>query len=227
MLSFEDLEALGLTLKLAALVTVLLLLLGTPLAYWLSRTDSRIKPLIESLVALPLILPPSVLGFYLLLLLGPDGPIGKATAWLGFDPLPFSFRGLVVTSVIYSLPFVVQPLNASFQSISPRLMDAAATLGASPPERFFRVALPLARPGFLMAAILGFAHTLGEFGVVLMIGGNIPGETRVISVQIFDYVEALDYPRAHQLSSLLLVFSFMVLAVLYRFNPARSRALGA
>ena len=203
-----DWSAVRLTAMLAGLSTLLLLIVGTPLAWWLARTRSRLKPLVASLVALPLVLPPSVLGFYLLLLMGPQGP-------LGFARLPFTFGGLVVASVLYSLPFVVQPLQQAFEAIPARLMEAAATLRAGPLDRFFSVVLPLARPGLLTASVLGFAHTVGEFGVVLMIGGNIPDRTRVVSVAIYDHVEALEYAQAHWLSAGMLAFSFVVLLALY------------
>ena len=212
-----DWSAVRLTAMLAGLSTLLLLIVGTPLAWWLARTRSRLKPLVASLVALPLVLPPSVLGFYLLLLMAPDGP-------LGFARLPFSFAGLVVASVLYSLPFVVQPLQQAFEAIPARLMEAAATLRAGPLDRFFSVVLPLARPGLLTASVLGFAHTVGEFGVVLMIGGNIPGETRVVSIAVYEHVEALDYGRAHGLSAVLLVLSFVMLLLVYAQRIKRHSA---
>jgi molybdate transport system permease protein len=210
-----DLDALRLTLALAGVSTALLLVIGTPLAWWLARTRWRARGAVEALVALPLVLPPTVLGFYLLLALGPHGPFGALAAALGLRPLVFTFPGLVVGSVVYSLPFVVQPLQAAFEEIGERALDAAATLGAGPLDRFFTVAVPLARRGFLVAAVLGFAHTLGEFGVVLMIGGNIPGATRVVSIAIYDHVETLDYAAAHRLSALLLAVSFAVLLLVY------------
>jgi molybdate transport system permease protein len=218
MLENGDLAALWLTLKLAASTTLILLLLGTPLAFWLARTRNRIKPLIEAVVALPLVLPPTVLGFYLLVALGPEGPIGAAVAALGGPTLAFSFTGLLIGSVCYSLPFVVQPIQTAFAGIDQRLMEAACTLRAGPLDQFFSLLLPMARPGIVTAASLGFAHTLGEFGVVLMIGGNIPGETQVLSIAIYDHVEALDYSRAHWLSAGLLLFSFALLLMLYRVN---------
>lgn len=221
-----NLAAIVLTAKLAAIVTLLLLLLATPLAWWLARTRCRLKPAIEAVVALPLVLPPSVLGFYLLLGLGPEGPIGRLTQALGLGTLPFTFAGLVVASVCYSLPFVVQPIENAFAAIGPELLEAAATLRAGPLDRFFSVALPLARPGLLTAAVLGFAHTVGEFGVVLMVGGNIPGRTQVVSVLIYDQVEALEYGAAHELALLLLGFSFVTLLLLYVFNR-RSAALAS
>ena len=211
----DGISALALTLQLAAVSTAVLLLLATPFAWWLARTRARWKGAVEAAVALPLVLPPTVLGFYLLLALGPRGPLGALAEALGAAPLVFTFTGLVIGSVVYSLPFVVQPLQASFEEIGSRPLDVAATLGAGPWDRFFTVAVPLARRGFLVAAVLGFAHTLGEFGVVLMIGGNIPGETRVVSIAIYDRVESLDYAGAHRLSVTLLALSFAVLLVVY------------
>ncbi len=210
-----DLAAIWLTLKLATVTTVLLLLIGTPIAWWLARTRSRLKGPVGAVVALPLVLPPTVLGFYLLVTMGPNGPIGQLTQALGLAPLPFTFAGLVVGSVLYSMPFVVQPLQNAFEAIGERPLEAAATLRAGPWDTFFSVVLPLARPGFVTASILGFAHTVGEFGVVLMIGGNIPEKTRVVSVQIYDHVEALEYTQAHWLSGGMLAFSFLVLLALY------------
>ncbi len=218
MFAEQDVQALWLSLKLAGLTTVILLFLGTPLAWWLARSRWRYKFLLEALVALPLVLPPTVLGFYLLVALGANGPIGGLLAALGGRPLAFTFAGLVVGSVFYSLPFVVQPLQNAFQAVGHRPLEVAATLGASPLDRFFSVALPLARPGFLTAAVLGFAHTLGEFGVVLMIGGNIPGSTQVISIAIYDHVEAMEYGRAHWISGGLLLFSFLLLLAVYGLN---------
>lgn len=218
MLSPEDYAAIRLTLRLAATATILLLLIGTPVAWWLARTRSWWKGPMGALVALPIVLPPTVLGFYLLLLMGPEGPVGRFTEWAGIGLLPFSFGGLVVASVIYSFPFVVQPLQQAFEAIGERPLEAAATLRASPLDAFFSVALPLAKPGFLTATVLGFAHTVGEFGVVLMIGGNIPDKTRVVSVQIYDRVEALEYAQAHWLSGGMVVFSFLVLLALYGLN---------
>ncbi|MBS4151005.1 molybdate ABC transporter permease subunit [Pseudomonadota bacterium DY0742] len=209
------LAAIWLTLKLAGLTTLLLLLLGTPLAWWLARTRSPLKGPIGAVVALPLVLPPTVLGFYLLVVLGPQGAIGQLTQALGLGTLPFTFAGLVVGSVLYSMPFVVQPLQNAFQAIGDPPLEAAATLRASPWDRFFSVVLPLARPGFVSASILGFAHTVGEFGVVLMLGGNIPQQTRVVSVQIYDHVEAMEYAQAHWLAGGMLLFSFAVLLFLY------------
>jgi molybdate transport system permease protein len=221
MLSASDLDTLLLTLKLASLATLIMLLIGTPLAWWLSRTQSAWKGVINAIVALPLVLPPTVLGFYLLLALGPHGAIGQLTRWLGIGGLPFTFAGLVLASVLYSLPFVVQPLQTAFAAIDQRWLDTAATLRASRLDSFFSVILPLAKHGFLSASVLGFAHTVGEFGVVLMVGGNIPDQTRVVSVQIYNHVEALEYGQAHGLAAVLLVFSFSVLLVLYSVNHKR------
>ncbi|WP_430461181.1 molybdate ABC transporter permease subunit [Thalassolituus sp. LLYu03] len=220
-----DLSAIWLTLKLATTTTLVLLLLATPLALWLARTRSWLKGPVSAVVALPLVLPPSVLGFYLLLAMGPHGPVGQFTQALGLGTLPFTFTGLVLGSVCYSLPFVVQPIQNALEALGKAPAEAAATLGAGPVDTFFNVTLPLARPGFITAAVLGFAHTLGEFGVVLMIGGNIPGETRVISVQIYDHVEALDYASAHGLAALMLVFSFVVLLAVYGLRARQTRAL--
>jgi molybdate transport system permease protein len=215
-MSAADLSAIWLTLKLASVVTLLLLLFGTPIAWWLARTRSRWKAGVSAVVALPFVLPPTVLGFYLLLALGPHGPVGWVTNALGLGLLPFTFSGLCVGSVVYSLPIVVQPIQNAFEAIGERPLEVAATLRASPLDRFFRVAIPLARPGFVTASILGFTHTIGEFGVVLMLGGNIPGETRVVSVQIYDHVEAMQYGRAHGLAAVTLVVSFLGLLLLYR-----------
>jgi molybdate transport system permease protein len=214
-----DLAAVWLTFKLASVVTLLLLALGTPVAWWLARTRSRLKNAVVAVVALPLVLPPTVIGFYLLIVMGPNGLLGKFTSALGLGLLPFTFTGLVLASVLYSMPFVVQPLQNAFEAIGERPLEAAATLRAGPWDSFWSVAVPLARPGFLTAAVLGFAHTVGEFGVVLMIGGNIPERTRVVSVQIYDHVEALEYAQAHWLAAAMLVFSFAVLLALYTFNP--------
>jgi molybdate transport system permease protein len=216
--SDTDIEAILLTLRLAAVTTVILFFVGTPIAWWLSRTRSRWKGPVGAVVAMPLVLPPSVLGFYLLVTMGPNGPVGQLTQALGIGLLPFTFWGLVVGSVFYSLPFMVQPVQNAFEAIGERPLEAAATLRASPLDSFFTVALPLALPGFITAGILSFAHTVGEFGVVLMIGGNIPGVTRVASVQIYDYVEALEYGDAHRLAAVLLVFSFLVLLALYSWR---------
>ncbi|MBR9872089.1 MAG: molybdate ABC transporter permease subunit [Gammaproteobacteria bacterium] len=211
-------QAVWLTLKLAGITTLLLLFIGTPIAWWLARTQHWLRQPIAAIVALPLVLPPTVLGFYLLIVMGPDGAIGQLTESLGLGLLPFTFEGLVVASVIYSLPFTVQPLQNAFLSLNENLLEAAATLRASAWDRFVSIAIPLARPGFLTAAVLSFAHTIGEFGVILMIGGSIPGETKVLSVAIFDHVEALEYTQAHWLSAGMLVFSFVVLVSLYTLN---------
>jgi len=214
----EDIQTIWLTLRLATVVTLLLLLIGTPLAWWLTRSQSRWCALVRALVALPLVLPPSVLGFYLLLAMGPEGPLGQLGAALGIGPLPFTFTGLVIASMLYSLPFMVQPLQSAFAEISERMLEVAATLRASPLDTFFTVVVPQCTGGYLTAAVLTFAHTVGEFGVVLMIGGSIPGETRVASVQIYDYVQALDYGQAHRLAAVLLGFSFIVLLGLYSWR---------
>lgn len=214
-LDASDLGAIWLTLKLASLTTLILLVLGTPIAWWLVRTRSWLRGPIGAVVALPLVLPPTVIGFYLLIVLGPHGWIGQATQALGLGSVVFSFTGLVIGSVVYSMPFVVQPLQNAFSAIGQRPLEVAATLRASPWDTFIHVVLPLARPGFVTASVLGFAHTVGEFGVVLMIGGNIPDKTRVVSVQIFDHVEAMAYPQAHWLAGVMLVFSFVVLLMLY------------
>ncbi|MEE9103786.1 molybdate ABC transporter permease subunit [Pseudomonas nitroreducens] len=221
-LTQEDFQAIWLTVELAALSTAILLLIGTPIAWWLARTRSWLKGPLGAVVALPLVLPPTVIGFYLLITLGPNGFIGQATESLGLGRLPFTFAGLVVGSVFYSLPFVVQPLQNAFEAIGNKPLEAAATLRASPLDTFFSVVLPLTRPGFITASILGFAHTVGEFGVVLMIGGNIPGKTRVVSVQIFDHVEAMEYAQAHWLAGGMVVFSFLVLLALYASRRSRS-----
>ncbi len=221
-----DWTAIRLTAQLAAVTTLLLLLVGTPLAWWLARTRSAFKPVVASLAAMPLVLPPSVLGFYLLLLMGPQGPVGQFTQALGLGRLPFTFAGLVVASVLYSMPFVVQPLQQAFEAIPERTLEAAATLRASPWDRFFSVALPLARPGLLSACVLGFAHTVGEFGVVLMIGGNIPGQTRVLSVAIYGHVEALEFADAHRLAAAMVIFAMAVLLTLYIVNrPTGAREM--
>jgi molybdate transport system permease protein len=216
-----DLSAIRLTVELATITTLLLLLLGTPIAWWLARTNSRWKGPVGAVVALPLVLPPTVLGFYLLVAMGPDGPVGRLTQSLGLGLLPFTFTGLVIASVLYSLPFVVQPVQNAFAAIGNRPLEVAATLRASPLDAFFTVAVPLARRGFVTAAILGFAHTVGEFGVVLMIGGNIPGATRVLSVSIYDHVEATEYTQAHWLAGGMLLFSFIVLLALYSLGDRR------
>ena len=221
-ISPDDIEAFGLTLRLAATVTLTLILIGAPLAWWLARTRSPARRLVEAVVALPLVLPPTVLGFYLLLLLGPNGAVGAAMARLGLGLLPFSFGGLVVGSMLYSLPFVVQPLQNAFAAIGEAPLEAAASLRAGPLDRFGSIALPMAAPGFITAAVLGFAHTVGEFGVVLMIGGNIPGQTRVLSMRIYDHVEAGDYAQAQTLSLLLLAFSFAALLAMTLLRPRPS-----
>ena len=221
LLSPEDWSAIRLTLELAGITTVLLLVLCTPIAWWLAHTPSRWRGPVGAVVALPLVLPPTVIGFYLLVLMGPSGPVGRLTESLGWGRLPFTFWGLVVGSIVYSLPFAVQPLQRAFESMGRRPLEVAAALGAGPLDRFFTVALPLARPGFITAAILSFAHTVGEFGVVLMLGGNIPGVTRVVSVQIYDHVEALEYAQAHWLAGGMVIFSFLVLLGL---NLTRRRA---
>lgn len=221
MLSESDYTALWLTFRLAVTTTLLLLLLGTPLAWWLARTRSRWKSLLDATIALPLVLPPTVLGFYLLVFLRPDGFGGRLIDGLGGESLVFSFTGLVIGSMIYSLPFIVQPIQNAFASIEDHHLEVASSLGRSPRQRFFEVALPLARPGILTGAVLGFAHTLGEFGVVLMIGGNIPGSTRVVSIAIYDHVESLDYDAAHRLSAILLVLSFLLLVAIYSSQKRR------
>lgn len=220
LLDAADLQAIWLTVRLAGVVTLILLLVGTPIAWWLVRTRSWLKGPVGAVVALPLVLPPSVLGFYLLLAMGPNGPMGWLTSKLGISPLPFTFWGLVLASVFYSMPFMVQPLQNSFEAIGERPLQVAATLGASTLDRFFTVALPLARSGFITASIMTFAHTVGEFGVVLMIGGNIPGVTRVASVLIYDHVEALEYGSAHRLAAVMLIFSFLVLLGMYTWRPS-------
>ncbi|MEY3106846.1 MAG: hypothetical protein RIT35_1019 [Pseudomonadota bacterium] len=221
MLANADLDALFLTFKVASISTVLMLLLGTPLAWWLARTTCSWKSAINAIVALPLVLPPTVLGFYLLVLMGPSGLIGELTTWIGVDTLPFTFPGIVLASVLYSMPFVVQPLQTAFASIGEQPLEAAATLRAGPLDTFFSVVVPLAKPGFLTAIILGFTHTVGEFGVVLMIGGNIPDKTRVVSMQIYNHVEALEYNEAHWLAGCLLLFSFTVLLLLYTVSKTQ------
>jgi molybdate transport system permease protein len=223
-LSDTDWSAIRLTLELASVTTLLLLVIGTPIAWWLARTRSAWKGAVGAVVALPIVLPPTVIGFYLLVAMGPQGPVGQLTKSLGLGVLPFTFAGLVVASVFYSLPFVVQPIQNAFEAIGERPLEAAATLRASPLDTFFSVVLPLARPGYLTASVLGFAHTVGEFGVVLMIGGNIPDQTRVVSVQIYDHVEALEYAQAHWLAAGMVAFSFVVLLLLYTLNPTGRRA---
>ena len=223
----DNLQALWLTVEVAALTTLILLLLGTPLAWWLARSRAWVARPVGALVALPLVLPPSVLGFYLLVALGPKGPVGEWMLALGLPTLPFTFAGLVVASVFYSLPFMVQPILNSMQALGERPLEVAATLRASPLDRFFHVVLPLCKPGIVTGCIMSFAHTVGEFGVVLMVGGNIPGATRVVSVQIFDHVEALEYADAHRLSAVMLVFAFVVLLALQVYNGQQSRGARA
>jgi molybdate transport system permease protein len=224
-MSSEALAAIRLTLLLATCTTVLLLLLATPLAWWLSQSASRWRAPINALVTLPLVLPPTVLGFYLLVLLGPQGPLGQLTQALGWGVLSFTFTGLLIGSILFSLPFAVQPIQHAFEAMGPRPMEVAATLRARPLDAFFNVALPLARPGILTAAILSFSHTVGEFGVVLMIGGNIPGQTRVVSTLIYGHVEAMEYAQAHWLAGGMLLFSFIVLLGLSLMNRRRVRVL--
>nr|WP_314581932.1 molybdate ABC transporter permease subunit [uncultured Pseudomonas sp.] len=221
-LGSADLAAIWLTLKLASLTTVILLIVGTPIALWLARTRSWLKGPVGAVVALPLVLPPTVIGFYLLLLMGPNGALGQFTQSLGFGTLTFSFTGLVIGSVLYSMPFVVQPLQNAFMAIGPRPLEVAATLRANRWDTFFSVVLPLARPGFITGAILGFAHTVGEFGVVLMIGGNIPQKTGVVSTQIYNHVESMEYAQAHWLAGAMLVFSFLVLLALYSSGKTKA-----
>ena len=213
-LSADDWSAIRLTLELASIVTVLLLIIGTPIAWWLARSRSRLRGVVGAIVSLPIVLPPTVLGFYLLIGLAPDGPIGQITSALGLGTLAFTFHGLLLASVLYSLPFVVHPLQAGFTAIPRATLEAAATLRAAPIDRFFSVVLPLARPSLITASLLGFAHTVGEFGVVLMVGGNIEGQTRVLSVLLYDQVEAMDYADAHVLAAGLLLFSFALLLLM-------------
>ncbi|MDT7521678.1 molybdate ABC transporter permease subunit [Rhodoferax sp. TBRC 17198] len=222
-LSSDDFSAIRLTLELASVTTLVLLCLATPLAWWLARSGSWWSRAVGALVAMPLVLPPTVLGFYLLVSLGPQGWGGQFTQWLGIGLLPFTFAGLVLGSVIYSLPFAVQPLQNAFESLGPRPLEVAATLRASPWDTFWHVVLPLCRPGVVSAAVLSFAHTVGEFGVVLMLGGNIPESTRVVSTQIYGHVEALEYTQAHWLSGGMVLFSFVVLLALGWLNPSGSR----
>jgi molybdate transport system permease protein len=224
-LDHESVETVFVTLKLAGLTTILLLILATPIAWWLARTKSAWRVPIASMVALPLVLPPTVLGFYLLVTLGPNGPMGQLTQAMGLGSFAFTFTGLVIGSLIYSLPFAVQPLQNAFEAMGERPLEVAATLRASPWDTFLTVALPLARPGYLTAAILSFAHTIGEFGVVLMIGGNIPGETRVVSTQIYGHVEAMEYAQAHALAAGMLLFSFTIMLVMTWLNRNPMRAL--
>ena len=218
MMEFPGAGPLWLTVRLGLVTVLILVVLGTPLAWWLARTRSRAKAAIEAVVAMPIVLPPTVVGFYLLILLGPNGAIGRWWVELTGTTLTFSFAGLVIASVVYSLPFVVQPLQNAFESLGKRYLEAAATLGAKPVDAFASVVLPLSVRGYLTATVMGFAHTLGEFGVVLMVGGNIPGSTRVISIAIYDHVEALEYGVAHRLSLILLVFAFAAMVTLYAIN---------
>ena len=218
MLGETDFSAIILTLKLAAITTIILLLIGTPIAWWLARSQAWWKGIVSAIVMLPIVLPPTVIGFYLLLAMGSQGWIGHITQALGLGLLPFTFAGLVIASVFYSLPFVVQPLQNAFESIGQRPLEVAATLRASPFDTFFSVILPLAKPAYLTASVLAFAHTMGEFGIVLMVGGNIPDKTRVVSVQIYEHVEAIEYSQAHWLSAAMLAFSFLMLLALYALN---------
>ena len=218
-------QAIWLTVQLSAIVTLILLITGTPIAWWLSRTSSAWKAPIAAVVALPLVLPPTVLGFYLLIAMGPEGPVGRITHSLGLGQLPFTFPGLVIASVFYSLPFMVQPLQNAFEAMGRRPLEVASTLRASPLDAFFTVAVPMALPGFLTACVMTFAHTVGEFGVVLMIGGNLAGETRVASVQIYDYVEAMHYPQAHGLAAIMVAFSFIVLLLLQIWRPVTRKGV--
>lgn len=214
----DDINAFWLTIKLASTTSLILIVLGTPLAWWLARTKHYSRILIEPIVALPIVLPPTVLGFYLLILFSPNNPIGEYWISITGTPLAFTFSALVIGSVIYSLPFYVQPLQVAFEGIEPDLLDAATTLGASPLDRFFSIAVPLSKRGFVVAICLAFAHTVGEFGIVLMIGGNIPGETQVLSIALFDHVESLQFESAHNIAGALLVFSFLVLTFVYSLN---------
>ena len=225
MIAKEAWQAIWLTIELAGATTVLLLLLATPLAWWLARTRSGWRVPVSALVTMPLVLPPSVLGFYLLVAMGPDGPLGRLTQALGIGVLSFSFTGLLIGSIVYSLPFAVQPVQHAFEAMGRRPLEVAATLRASPLDAFFSVALPQARTGLLTAAVLSFAHTVGEFGVVLMIGGNIPGQTRVVSTQIYGYVEAMQYANAHWLAGGMLLFSFVVLLALASLRRSDTRVL--
>ena len=221
MISLSDVTAITLTIKLAGITTLILLFIGTPLAWWLVQSKSPLKNVVSAIVTLPLVLPPAVIGFYLLVLLGSEGPIGRLTSTLGLGLLPFTFSGLVIGSCIYSMPFVIQPIQQAFLAIGKQPLEAAATLRASPLDAFFTVAIPLAKPGFVTASILGFAHTVGEFGVVLMIGGNIPGKTQVLSMSIYNHVEAMEYANAHWLAGGMLFFSFLVLFLLHALGWGR------
>ncbi|WP_196141194.1 molybdate ABC transporter permease subunit [Aliikangiella sp. G2MR2-5] len=224
-LSEQDLAAIFLTFKVASTTTVLLILIATPLAYWLARTKSLAKGFVGAIVALPLVLPPTVLGFYFLIAMGPDGFIGRLTSWMGIGYLPFTFWGVVIASFFYSLPFVVQPIQNSIEGLGKKPFEVAATLGASPRDTFFSVILPQTKNGFITAAVLGFAHTVGEFGVVLMVGGNIPGVTQVVSVQIYEHVESMNYHQAHWLSITMIIFAFTVLTTIYWFNRRSDKPL--
>lgn len=221
-ISESDLSSIFITVKLASLTTIILLVIGTPIAWWLVHSKAKLKILIEAIIALPLVLPPTVLGFYLLIIMGPKGPFGELVSFFGGGSVVFSFTGLLIGSIFYSLPFVVQPLKNSFLAIGNRPLEVAATLGATPLDRFFSVAIPLAKPGYITAAVLGFAHTLGEFGVVLMIGGSIPGETKVLSIAIYDHVESMNYLQAHILSGGLLILSFLMLVSVFIVNKRSS-----
>ena len=223
MLGENDFSAIILTLKLAAITTIIFLLIGTPIAWWLARSQAWWKGIVSAIVMLPIVLPPTVIGFYLLLAMGSQGWIGHITQALGLGLLPFTFAGLVIASVFYSLPFVVQPLQNAFESIGQRPLEVAAKLRASPFDTFFSVILPLAKPAYLTASVLAFAHTMGEFGIVLMVGGNIPDKTRVVSVQIYEHVEAIEYSQAHWLSAAMLAFSFLMLLALYALNNNEKR----
>ena len=226
-MGISDWQAISLTLQLAVLTVLILLVIGTPIAWWLSQTQRRLKVVVEAITALPLVLPPTVLGFYLLVLLGSNGPVGELWQSLTGNTLAFSFGGLIIASCLYSLPFVVQPLQNAFERLDRRALEAAWTLGAAPWWAFLSIILPQARRGFLTAIVLGFAHTLGEFGVVLMVGGNIPGKTQVVSIAIYEHVESFDYAAAHHLSLLLLLFSFLVLTAVYGINRRWYGEVGA
>lgn len=225
MFTFEELVPVWLSLKLAIITTVFLMIFATPLAWWLATTQSKWRAPISAIVTIPLVLPPSVLGFYLLIALGPNGPLGKLTEALGVGLLTFTFSGLVIGSIVYSLPFAVQPLQGAFEAVGKRPLEVAATLRAGPWDTFFNVVIPLARPGFVTAALLTFAHTIGEFGVVLMLGGNVPGKTQVVSTEIYSYVEAMEYSKAHWLAGGMVVFSFIVLLCLTLLNRKNERVL--
>ena len=217
-MTMPDASPIWLTIKLASLTTAILFVVGTPLAWWLASTKSKLRPFVEAVTALPLVLPPTVLGFYLLLVMSPHSPLGAFWVKVSGETLTFSFTGLVFASILYSLPFMVQPLTSAFEAVGRGPIEAAASLGASPVDAFFRVVAPLSARGFITAGVLTFAHTLGEFGVVLMVGGNIPGETRVLSIAIYDHVETLQYAEAHALSAGLLAFSYIVLLLVYTFD---------